>query len=152
MVEQLEKHAADKNQILSLCDEIVSKPSDGRIKLWTTLRTLGFRREHPQLFQAGNYHPLHAHGENESHVVGFTREHQRHLIAVLVPRLAYTLSRGEQIAPLGSLWKDTTISLPRASSQFLNILTGEVLTTSSARTLSCGEVFGRFPAALLMAI
>jgi maltooligosyltrehalose synthase len=69
-----------------------------------------------------------------------------------VPRLSHTIAAGEQRPPLGELWKDTTITMPRASSEFLNVFTGEVLSTSASRTLLCSDLFSHFPAALLLGL
>jgi (1->4)-alpha-D-glucan 1-alpha-D-glucosylmutase len=151
IMDELDHHSSHNGKPVALCDELVRDHADGRIKLWTTHRALCFRREHPQLFQTGEYHSLTAQGEHQGHVVAFTREHRRALCVVAVPRLAYTLARGEERPPLGDLWGDTSLSLPRASSEFLNIFTGEVLTTSASRSLACREIFGHFPAALLLA-
>ena len=151
IVDELERRSG-AHETIALCDELASSPLDGRIKLWTALRALCYRREHAQLFQTGNYHPISAQGEYQSHVIAFTREHQRQLAVVAVPRLAFTLAGGEEKALLGELWKDSVLCMPRASSQFLNVFTGEILTTSSSRTLLCREVFGHFPVALLSAV
>jgi (1->4)-alpha-D-glucan 1-alpha-D-glucosylmutase len=151
LVHELERRSAE-NKTIALCDELVHDTLDGRLKLWTALRALCFRREHARLFHSGSYHALSPQGEHQSHLVAFTREHNRQLAVVAVPRLSFTLMQGAEMPPIGEVWKDTTITLPRASSQFLNVFTGEVLTTSSSRTLSCREVFGHFPAALLTAV
>jgi (1->4)-alpha-D-glucan 1-alpha-D-glucosylmutase len=152
LLEELDGATSEGGNAVPLCDDLMRDYTDGRIKLWTTARALCFRREHAQLFQTGTYHPITAQGQHSGHVVAFTREHRRELAVVVAPRLAYTLMRGEERPPLGAVWADTAITLPRASSQFLNVFTGEVLTSTSARTLLCSEVFGHFPVALLLAV
>jgi (1->4)-alpha-D-glucan 1-alpha-D-glucosylmutase len=152
LLEELDGATSEGGNAVPLCDDLMRDCTDGRIKLWTTARALCFRREHAQLFQTGTYHPITAQGQHSGHVVAFTREHRRELAVVVAPRLAYTLMRGEERPPLGAVWGDTAITLPRASSQFLNVFTGEVLTSTSARTLLCSEVFGHFPVALLLAV
>ncbi len=48
----------------SLCQELLRDYRDGRIKLWVTMRTLNYRRDQQELFQAGSYVPLQAsHGQ-----------------------------------------------------------------------------------------
>ena len=69
----------------------------------------------------------------------------------IVPRLSYTLMRGEIKAPLGEVWGDTEITLPPGvEGEFVNLYTGEVLRTSPTRTLLSREVFASFPVALLI--
>jgi (1->4)-alpha-D-glucan 1-alpha-D-glucosylmutase len=151
-MEELNRRSSSDGRTTSLCAELMRDYTDGRIKLWTTQRALCFRREHAQLFQTGTYHPVNAQGEHQSHVLAFTREQRGQLAVVAVPRFSSILAHGEERPPLGDLWQDTTITLPRASSEFLNVFTGEVVATTASRTLACSEVFAQFPVALLAAI
>ncbi len=68
--------------------------SDGRIKLWVTMQTLNFRREHPELFRTGKYIPLQANRGKEDHVVAFARVRPGEAAIVVAPRLSYTLMKG----------------------------------------------------------
>jgi (1->4)-alpha-D-glucan 1-alpha-D-glucosylmutase len=130
--------------------DLIEHFQDGRIKLWTTMRGLTFRREHPQLFECGSYLPLQTVGTAHHHVVAFARHHNNDFCVVAVPRFPYTLMKGRVAAPLGDVWGETTISVPyHRSAELRNILTGEVLHCSSEGHLSCSEVFANFPAALL---
>ena len=150
-VAELQERAAGSS-LTALCDELVHNFRDGRIKLWTTMRALQFRREHADVFQFGSYIPLEARLEHEQHIVAFAREHNGASVCVAVPRLSYTLMNGEARMPLGDAWGNAEILLPRASHEFLNIFTGEVFTTSPARTLLCRELFLHFPVALLFSL
>ena len=145
---------ANESDFASLCRELVSHWQDGRIKMWATLRTLRFRREHAELFHAGTYLPLQASGSRHEHVCAFARvrEASDQMAVVAVPRLSYTLTRGAQSPPLGEVWGDTELVLPRSSSShFLNVLTGQVLRLGPNRSLLCSELFAGFPVALLAA-
>jgi (1->4)-alpha-D-glucan 1-alpha-D-glucosylmutase len=135
---------------LRLCQELLSEYPDGRIKLWTTMRALCFRRNHPDLFRRGTYVPLYASGERQEHMVAFSRSRDSEVAIVAVPRLIYRLCGGELRPPLGDLWGNTELLAPPGAGKRLeNIFTGEIHEVSARHTLSCRELFGRFPVALL---
>jgi (1->4)-alpha-D-glucan 1-alpha-D-glucosylmutase len=150
---ELEQRAQGRRQgddLRELCAELMRHFYDGRVKLWTTLRALRFRREHKELFSVGNYRALYATGEKPEHIVAFMREHERHSALIAVPRFAYTLMRGEMQPPLGAAWGAAEIALPAGAPQeFENILTGEVVRQSANRSLLCRELFASLPVALL---
>jgi (1->4)-alpha-D-glucan 1-alpha-D-glucosylmutase len=139
-----------RSDLAELCGELLRGYADGRVKLWTTLRALGFRRDHKELFAAGLYRPLYGVVEKAEHVIAAMRTHQHSTAVVAVPRFAYTLMRGETHPPLGEAWGNAEIALPQgAPPEYENILTGEVVRATGARSLLCREVFARFPVALL---
>jgi (1->4)-alpha-D-glucan 1-alpha-D-glucosylmutase len=144
----------------SLCHELLREYRDGRIKLWTTLRALHFRREHSELLSQGAYRVLTVTGSGSQHAVAFAREHETGFAVIVVPRFAYTLMKdaaGSE-APYGSdawlqawseAWKDTQVQLPLASpARLKDVFTGE-WQESEERSLHCGELFRHFPVALL---
>lgn len=143
-------HRANSGDLVALCRELLRKYEDGRVKMWVTMRALGVRREHAALFQTVSYIPLGATGSKAPHVVAFARVLEDEMVLTVVPRLSYTLCRGREHAPLGEVWGDTELVLPRnAPDFFANAFTGEVSATSAARTLLCREIFSDFPVALL---
>jgi (1->4)-alpha-D-glucan 1-alpha-D-glucosylmutase len=93
--------------------ELLQQWPDGRIKLFLTQRLLRFRREHPLLFQRGEYLPLPLRGEFADSCVAFAREHEGKWIAVLVPRLSSRVG----FPPIGEMWKDTVVELPGSFSR-----------------------------------
>jgi (1->4)-alpha-D-glucan 1-alpha-D-glucosylmutase len=142
---------SQENELPSICDEMIATLEDGRAKLWTTMRSLNFRREHAALFQSGAYVPLYASLEKAGHVIAFARELDGESAVTAAPRFAYTLMKGELRPPLGDVWGDTEIAVTRASADYENVLTGEKLKSSHTRALLCREVFARFPVAMLVA-
>lgn len=125
---------------------------DGRVKMWTTLRTLRFRREHPELFQRAGYMPIRATGTAPEHVISYAREHKGVLCVVAVPRLAFTLMEGQRTAPLGEVWHGTELHLPLRVQQLRNVFTGEVAGAANNGHLLCREIFAHFPVALLTSV
>jgi (1->4)-alpha-D-glucan 1-alpha-D-glucosylmutase len=76
--------------------------------MFLTQRVLRFHREHPDLFQRGEYLPLRASGIFAECCVGFARHLAGEWIAVIAPRLSSRVG----FPPIGELWKDTIIKLP----------------------------------------
>ena len=138
----------DLNQ---LCQELLAEYQDGRIKLWTTMRAMRFRREHPDLFRSGSYVPLGAVGEHREHLVAFARSYKDQRAVVAVPRLAYTMMKGRMQPPVGEGWGNTELELPPEVSNLslVNVFTGEVMAPRNGRPIPAREIFGAFPVAIL---
>jgi (1->4)-alpha-D-glucan 1-alpha-D-glucosylmutase len=133
-----------------LLGDLLRDYHDGRIKLWTTMLALEFRRRHKELFSAGAYRPLYGSPDKAEHLIAFLRTHDRDSALVAVPRFSYTLMRGEMRAPLGEVWGVGELALPPGAPQeFENVLTGELVRQTPSRSLLCRELFARFPVALL---
>jgi (1->4)-alpha-D-glucan 1-alpha-D-glucosylmutase len=141
--------ASEVKPLTDICQELLLRAGDGRIKLWMTMRALNFRRDHDDLCRYANYVPLHVTRGREEHVVAFARQHAAETAIIAVPRFAYTLMRGKEEPPLGQVWGDAELVLPATAEgrRFRNIFTGEVL--EAGASLLCREVFGNFPVALL---
>jgi (1->4)-alpha-D-glucan 1-alpha-D-glucosylmutase len=149
---ELQERAA-QGDLRSLVAELLANYQDGRVKLWTVMGALGARRTHAELFRAGVYLPLSGVGKFRDHIAGFVRanESTRESAIIIVPRLSYTLMRGEMKPPVGDAWADAEIALPPGvEGEFVNLYTGEVVRTTATRTLLGREVFASFPVALLI--
>jgi len=145
---ELEQRAA--GDLGELCAELLRDPHDGRAKLWTTVRTLAFRREHRELFATGAYRPLYGVAEKAEHLVAFLRVHEKQSALVVVPRFPYTLMQGEMRPPLAEAWGAAELALPPgAPLEFENVFIGELVRQTPQRSLLCREIFARFPVALL---
>ena len=93
---------------------------DGDIKLRVTQALLAFRRGAPELFQAGEYHPLKTEGRFAKHVVAFARTHGEESLIVIVPRLTARLGT----PPLGLVWDDTAVNLETPGRTWIDVVTG----------------------------
>jgi (1->4)-alpha-D-glucan 1-alpha-D-glucosylmutase len=144
-----------------LCRELLVNFQDGRVKLWTTLQALCFRRERPELLATGAYHSLAASGSAREHAVAFAREHHSGYAVVVVPRFGYTLMQRNSPAGVPAYgseawleswtqaWNDTELHLPAgAPPRLKNLFTGESL-NAEGRSFACAELFRHFPVALL---
>ncbi len=147
MMDELMRSEGDR---AALCRDLWRTYPDGRIKMWTTMQTLRFRREHADLFAHGSYAPLNAIGDKPQHVIGLAREHEGRMVLAIVPRLACTLLRGQVEANFASAWNGTQIELPsQAPPEFVDVFTGKAVRATPARTLLCRELFAHFPVVLL---
>jgi (1->4)-alpha-D-glucan 1-alpha-D-glucosylmutase len=136
---------------------LVDRKEDGRIKLYVTWQALHCRRDHPGLFQDGDYLPIDALGDRSANVCSFVRHSAAGTALVAVPRLITRLvSRLDQL-PLGSeVWSDGGLLMPEEdrNRRFRNVFTGELVEPVERhgyKALPLAGVFANFPVALLLA-
>ena len=135
--------------------ELLKSSHDGRIKLFTTWRTLGLRRSREDLFARGEYQPLHLRGAKADHAVAFQRTLGDDEVIVVAPRLVVGLTGRAERPPTGQeTWQDTILQMDRHRDgyRYRNIFTGEILEAGErdgVRGLALGEVLARFPVAVL---
>lgn len=128
----------------------ISHPHDNRSKLFLIWRVLNYRRDHPALFEQGDYIPLNASNNANDHVIAFARSYGGTTIISVAPRLL-AKKLGERILPLGeAAWGEELIHTPGTESgqQWRNGLTGETLALTEGG-LRLADVFANFPVALL---
>jgi (1->4)-alpha-D-glucan 1-alpha-D-glucosylmutase len=144
---------AEAGDLISLCAELLQEFHDGRIKLWTSVQALRFRRDHRALFQSGQYTPLQPSGAKRENLIAFAREHSGQVAIAAVPRFSYEVSGGALRAPLGDIWNSTEFPVPSRTAELLeNVFTGERVRVTPNRTLLCREIFAHFPVALLSCV
>jgi len=132
--------------------DLVQNRMDGRIKLYSIVRSLHMRGAAPELFRRGAYLPLAAAGARHPHVFAFARTHEGAAAVTVVPRLTTTLVPEALTPPTGAVWADTRLQLPPAveSGTLMNIFTGERHTVpAGTRELPLAEVLRSFPVAVL---
>jgi (1->4)-alpha-D-glucan 1-alpha-D-glucosylmutase len=88
--------------------ELMQSWADGRIKLFLTQRILHFRREHPEVFNRGEYLALRTTGTFAESCISFLRRLEDDWILVIAPRLSSRVG----FPPLGQAWQDTAVELP----------------------------------------
>jgi len=106
----------------ALLRDLVQAWPDGRIKLAVTHLLLALRRERPELFAGGGYHPLAVGGLAAQHAVGFLRGEGDDQVAVLA-----ALHPGLRAA---TGWGDTTVELP--AGRWRDVLSGRVFDGGNA--------------------
>lgn len=126
-----------------LVRDLLASFSDGRVKLLVTHISLQCRKSRPELFLRGDYEALGA----DEHVVAFTRSFGSERLICCVPRLSYSLTKGVEQWPLGSVWGRRKLEIRHAGS-YRNVFTDARLEIT--RTVALAEVFAEFPVSLLV--
>lgn len=135
---------------------LVASWKNGRIKQAVVAKSLGLRRDVPNVFALGDYFCLPVLGAKSNHVLAFVRTwHDRHVF-VLVPRLCSSgvdmYGQGlPMIDPL--FWEDTGVVLPRRyiGASLHDVLGGCSLQCAQDGVLRLADVFADQPLALLLA-
>jgi len=135
----------------ALVSHLMETPEDGRIKLYMTAQVLNFRLQYPYLFQQGSYLALETKGEKSKHVIAFNRGYDQKQIIVAVSRFYKQLLENiGQIQPIGSVWKNTALTIPsRLKGNYRDVLNGMAFSTSQTDELPLEQVFCKFPVAIL---
>jgi (1->4)-alpha-D-glucan 1-alpha-D-glucosylmutase len=136
-----------------LARTIATDWTDGRIKQYVTWRALSARREHEDLFRDGAYLSLGVDGSQREHAFAYARELDEQQVIVVVPRLVGRLLEqpedGNALGPLrfqDGAWKDTKVLLPdRPGRRYKNLVTGDVVETTSARAGAASGVRAVLP-------
>jgi (1->4)-alpha-D-glucan 1-alpha-D-glucosylmutase len=135
-----------------VCRDVLQNYRDGRLKLFATMHTLRFRRDHEELFRSGStYVPLEVTGSARDHVIAFARQYAGDFCLVIAPRLTYTLMKGQPAPPLGDVWRDTKVAIPYERTEINNLFTGETVNAANGQIL-CREIFADFPIGLLSSL
>jgi (1->4)-alpha-D-glucan 1-alpha-D-glucosylmutase len=118
---------------------------DGSEKLFVTTRLLGLRRDHPELFGAGDYQPLAiTEGRHSERLCAFVRRHRDAALVVVVPHLTYGLCRDGERADFDA----TEIALP-CPGHWRDAFTGAEF--AGRDRVRANELFRGFPVAALFA-
>jgi (1->4)-alpha-D-glucan 1-alpha-D-glucosylmutase len=75
-----------REERLSLFETLMQKWRDGRVKLATIALLLALRREEPDLFDSGDYHPIVIEGDRSDWAFGYVRARGERRLAVLIAR------------------------------------------------------------------
>jgi len=130
--------------------ELLEHWRDGGIKLHLTRTLLRFRREHPRLFQEGDYEAVWARGPLAERVVAFRRRLKQEAggnpltLWVVAARLAGTVG----MPPIGAAWGETALEaeLPEGATE---LLSGRRIAAGANPLLA--EVLAVLPCAVLVA-
>jgi (1->4)-alpha-D-glucan 1-alpha-D-glucosylmutase len=143
-----------------LARRLLAAPEDGGPKLLLIQRVLAARARESELFARGAYRPLDVRGEHRRNLVAFGRSYRGRVAVVAVSRF-FTSLAPEGEPPLGSaVWGDTGIRLPDPRGgaarwgafprpgSWVDAVSGTGF--SAGEELRAGELFGSFPASLLL--
>jgi (1->4)-alpha-D-glucan 1-alpha-D-glucosylmutase len=127
---------------------------DGRIKLYLIRQALRFRRDHCDLFLAGEFTPLQSSGGHSQNVIAFLRRQGKKQAIIAVPRWLSHLEHKNN--DRGSVdWCDTRITLPSgAPRMWKNLFAQNTIASNSEQEPSflAQDLFKDFPVSLLYAL
>jgi len=123
----------------------------GSWKQYIIQSSLAWRREHPAVFQHGEYIPLEAQGRHAHHLISCARHAGMSWAIAVVPRFPAQLSKSPA-PPVGKrVWSDTELSFPQtAPRRWSNLFTGEHLELSDTQRAPLAAILRSFPVALLV--
>ncbi|PVY39406.1 malto-oligosyltrehalose synthase [Pontibacter virosus] len=129
-------------------EQLLSSPTDARVKLYLLHQVLHLRKDQKPLFDQGDYIPLRLKGKHSKRAMAFARRYEDNWCIVVVPRLLTDIISEKEL-PLGEqVWDDTAVELPAGSPQvWQQLFGGQQLQAKQAITLA--EIFKSFPVALL---
>jgi (1->4)-alpha-D-glucan 1-alpha-D-glucosylmutase len=131
-----------------LIESLVESWEDGRIKLYTIAKALGFRRARHELFRCGEYIPLAARGPAGDHVIAFARRLRGQWAIAAVPRFAAKLCGARNPFSAAGLWRGAFLQLPKgAPGRWTSVFTRKTF----GGKLELSNLFRRFPVVLLSA-
>jgi (1->4)-alpha-D-glucan 1-alpha-D-glucosylmutase len=134
------------------CSQLLEHWPDGMVKLFVVWRLLSLRRQHPEVFQEGDYVPLEAVGMRADNLLAFARTGATRTLLVCVPRLlARIASPSAPYAAGDDVWADTFLAVSEdlAETAWRNVFTGETLepaATYEDRQIPAALVLRTFPA------
>ena len=164
LLEQLRQEVGcNERSLQTLSRQLAQDPRNPRLKLFIIWRVLQLRRQHPDLFQGGDYLPLDVDGPRAKHICAFARacrsrsKSGRKVAIVIAPcRIAaLTLSASDSLPPppLGSVvWEDTQVPVGDVTSSALtNLFTGQVISLEDSR-IPVANALADFPIAVLTTV
>ncbi|MGE5431131.1 MAG: malto-oligosyltrehalose synthase [Syntrophomonadaceae bacterium] len=133
--------------------KILNSMSDGRVKMYLMHQALKARNENTELFLDGQYVPVSTGGRLGNNLITFARKLKTRWAVIAAPRLLTEFVKEGEL-PLGEVWGDTMIDLPREVGIWKNAFTGEKLTkpgkSPSQNLFMAKDIFSHFPVALIL--
>jgi (1->4)-alpha-D-glucan 1-alpha-D-glucosylmutase len=143
-----------------LARALAARWPDPDVKLWVIARSLGLRRDWPDVFSFGQYMPLSATGPAAEHVLSFARHLDGQWVVAVVPihfhRLRGKALSGHRETPRGlprTNWNATKLILPEAAGSWRSELTGVVMEPqpyNGESVLDVEQLFTILPVELLV--
>jgi (1->4)-alpha-D-glucan 1-alpha-D-glucosylmutase len=151
--------SAAEQDLGKLVRELLDRWSDERMKMFVVWQALAVRNRGGALL-AGDYQPLAAIDNGDAKVLAFARRAEKEWLLCVVPRLglpAWQASEKSVAAESpawspGRWWRNTKVQVPTNSPRkWRNVFTGDRVDVGDNPTVDAGELFERFPVALLIA-
>ncbi|MCM6773274.1 malto-oligosyltrehalose synthase [Nocardia sp. CDC159] len=141
LVDPDNRRPVDFGARLAMLQSLTGTPdldASGAVKMWVVAYALWLRRERPDCFVGGAYHPLFGTGERARHLLAYGRGRSGEPPQVIVAATRHSVGLAE------TGWGDTALDLP--SGTWTDRLTGYTCTGP----VRAEKLFARLPVALLV--
>ena len=128
-----------------LLESLLGHWQDGAVKLRLANDILRDRRENAAFYAEADYRQLTLTGEKWSRLVAFSRQRQKEMLAVIVPRLSGSGSAKSAMPSGTAYWGSTTIDLP--AGRWRDIFEDRVIVSQGS--VAAGTLLATFPFAVL---
>lgn len=134
---------ADKDQS-KLIEELVKHKETGQIKLFLISKLLKLRSSYSGIFMNGSYTPLQVEGKYKENIIAFARHYMNDYIVTVAPRYLTRIVK-KDYNPVGAVWKDTRVNLPK-NGEWKDCITQN---SYNRKSFYMKEAFKNFPGAVL---
>jgi (1->4)-alpha-D-glucan 1-alpha-D-glucosylmutase len=125
----------------------------GAVKQFVIQRTLGFRRDHADIFQHGEYLPLETAGKHAGNAVAFARHFGMAWTIAVAPRFPAVGLKSAGLSMGKASAADTDLCIPAtAPRHWSNLYTGEKFEAPANGRIALAALLRHFPIALLTAL
>ncbi|MFW6148766.1 MAG: malto-oligosyltrehalose synthase [Atribacterota bacterium] len=112
-LQDIKTSVRNSKNTINLLRELLSKPENGKIKLFIIYQLLQLRNRESELFLKGSFVPLSIKGKYKDNIIAYLRAYKNKTLITIVPRFCTKLVKSGQY-PLGNnIWKNTFIELPK---------------------------------------
>jgi (1->4)-alpha-D-glucan 1-alpha-D-glucosylmutase len=145
-LESIKQKEQEPNKLI---EELLSNPSDGRIKMFTIYKALHTKKDNPALFRYGDYLPIQIEGAFNSNIIAFARHYEHEWAIIVVPRFLTEVVKEGRWPLEKKTWEDTSFSFnANHTKKWKNVFTDENITPEGRFMI--GDVLKEFPVALLV--
>ena len=144
---KMDKESGVEDRI-SFLQSLLINPSDAKIKLYVTYKSLQVRNNNLEFYNEGDFIPVETGGKFKDNLIAFARSFEDKVIVTLAPRFLTDLVEENKLPTGLDVWNDTYIKLNKINySALKNNFTGEVFEKKDK--ILIGEIFRNFPYGLL---
>jgi len=149
MLQEIKTSIQNAKNNIYLLKEFLSKPENGKIKLFIIYQLLQLRNREPELFLKGSFIPLSVQGKYKDNIIAYLRTYKNKTLITIVPRFCTKIVKSGQY-PLGNkLWKNTSIELPKKTRYSgLEFISQQPIRLAELTPI--GNIFRYFPIAVIL--
>lgn len=156
LLDQMRQRKGDQPHMpATFFQELLENVLENRVKFYVVWAMMQIRKDHEDLFKHGGYTPLLCEGNQQRHLIAYSRSYDGTTLMFVGARFFYQLTQGAEHPPVGQVFGNTEVEIPNElkSHEFHNLLTGKTIQAGSwGSSLLASEVLADFPLAVLKAV